>query len=166
MTMLRPLPTILACCALLAGTPLVARSPSGPAQDAMAIVQQAIEAKAVGNHAAALDAYGKAATVLAQDPAQQDGWGLLLQADLQRDMARAAFAAGTGDPCSMLDRGKGFLDRARTALAEQGDAIIGEAVDGIEQSLNDQRRRMRCTVPAPAPAAQIGQPDAALAGHY
>lgn len=162
--MLRPLPTILACCALLASGPLMAQSPQEPAQDALALLQQAIEAKGTGNHAAALDAYNKAAAVLAQDPAQQDGWGLLLQADLQRDIARAVFAARAGDPCPSVDRGKAFLDRARTALAGTGDATIGEAVDGIEQSLKDQRARMGCG--QSRPTATVGKPDAASAGHY
>lgn len=170
MTMLRPLPTILARCALLAGTPLIAGSPQDPEQAVMALVHQAIEAKATGNHAAALDAYSKAAAVLAAAPSQQDGWGLLFQADLQRDIARTAFAAGAGNPCSSLDQGKAFLDRARTALTEKGGAAMGEAVDGIEQSLKDQRARMRCAPSVPAAAvskaAEVGKPDVALVGHY
>ena len=164
MNMPRPLCAILACCALLAGTPLVAQSPKAPAQDAMALLQQAIEARATGNHAAALEAYNQAAAVMAQDPAQQDGPGLLMQADLQRDIARAAFAARAGDPCPSLDRGKAFLDRARTALAGESDAAIGEAAAGIEQSLKDQRKRMGCG--PSGPAASLGTPDAALTGHY
>lgn len=165
MTMPRRLPAILAGCALLAPAPLMAQSSTDPAQAAMELVQQAIEARGAGNHAAALDAYNKAAAVLAQDPAQQDGWGLLLQADLQRDIARASVAAGAGDPCFSLDRGKAFLDRARTALATTSDATMGEAVDGIEQSLNDQRARTR-SAPSSRPTAAAGNPDAALAGHY
>lgn len=170
MTMRSPLPTLLACCALLASAQLHPQPPKDHEQDAMALLQRATEAKASGNHAAALDAYTKAADMLAQDPAQQDGWGLLLQADLQRDLARAALAAGAGDPCSSLDRGMGFLGQARTALAGDDSATMGEAVDGIEQSLKDQREQMRCAPCGPvAPvskAADVGKPDAALVGHY
>lgn len=164
MSRLCRLPAILASCVLLAASPLLAQSPQDPAQDAMALLQQAIEAKGTGNHAAVLEAYNQAAAVMAQDPARQDGLGLLMQADLQRDIARAAFAARAGDPCLALDRGKAFLDRARTALAGESDATIGEAMAGIEQSLKDQRKRMRCG--PSGPATSLGQPDAALAGHY
>lgn len=162
--MRRPLPTILAGCALLAGASLLAQSPEGPVRDAMVFVQQATDARARGDHAAALAAYHKAAGIVADNPAQQDRWGLLLQADLQRDIARATLAARAGDPCPALDRGQALLERARLAPASENDAIFGEAADGIGQSLQDQRTRMRCT--PLTPAARIGQPDAALAGHY
>lgn len=164
MTAPRPLRAALLCGALLTAAPIRAQAPQGAAPDAMALVQQAIEAKGAGDHAAAPDAYTRAAAMLAQDPARQDRWGLLFQADLQRDIARATFAAGTADPCPALDRGKALLEHARTAPAEAGDAIFNEAADGIAKSLQEQRARMRC---APAtPAASSGKPDAALAGHY
>lgn len=166
MILLHPLPTILACCALLAGTPLLAESPQDPEQAAMALVHQAIEAKATGNHADALDAYNKAAAVLAAAPSQQDAWGLLFQADLQRKIARAAFDAGTGDGCPALDRSQAFLDRAReTHMAKDNTSTLDRGlVEEISQSVKDQRTRMRCA--SSGPVAQIGKPDAALTGHY
>lgn len=164
MIMLRPLSTILASSALLASVPLMAQSLREPSQDPLALLQQAIKARGAGNHAAALDAYNKAAAALAQDPAKQDGRGLLLQADLQREIARAIFAGRVEDPCPPLNRSKALLDRARAALAGTSDAAIGEAVDGIEQSLKDQRARMSCEQSLLTSA--IEKPDAALAGHY
>lgn len=154
----------LASSALLTSAPLLAQPLQEPTQDAMAFVQQAIEAKGTGNHAAALDAYAKAAAILAEDPAQQNGWGLLMQADLQRDIARTAHAAGVGDPCPSLDRSKVLLDRARIALTGEGKEAMVEAMVGMEQALKDEHARVGCGLLGQP--AQAGKPDAALVGHY
>ncbi|MBK6708310.1 MAG: hypothetical protein IPG54_12815 [Sphingomonadales bacterium] len=135
-----------------------------PAQDMIALLQQATEAKGSGDHVAALDAYNRAAAAATQDPAQQDGWGLLLQADLQREIARTMLVAGAGDACPALDQGKAYVEKARTTLSANSDAVAGEAVDGIERQIAAERQRLRCR--RAGPPAEIGKADAALAGHY
>lgn len=164
MTTPRRLPLILVGSALLVGARLPAQTPENTAQTAMELLEKATEAKSSGDHAGALVFYGQAAAMLSEDPAQQDGMGLLLRADLQRDMARAAHAAGVGDPCAALEKGKAYLDQTRRAFPAEHDTRSGTIVDEIGQQLHDERRRMRC--PQSGPPAEVGKPDAALAGHY
>ena len=164
MTMPRRLTLILAGSVLLAGVQLPAQAPQQQAQTAMELLEKATEAKAVGDHAGALEFYNQAAALLAEDPAGQDGLGLVVRADLQRDIARESHAAGKGDPCAVLARGRAYLDQARQAPSAEGDVNVGPIADDMEQQLESEGRRMRCV--QPGPPADMGKPDAALAGHY
>ncbi|WP_374614786.1 hypothetical protein [Sphingorhabdus sp.] len=164
MTMPRRLHIILVGSALLASAQLLAQAPEDPVQPAMELLGKAIEAKGTGDHAGALAFYNKAADLLAGDPAQQDGLGLLLRADLQRDIARASLAAGSGDPCAALDKGMAYVDQARQAWSAEHDTASGTITDEIGRQLTSERRRMRCA--QAGPPAEVGKPDASLAGHY
>ena len=164
MTMPRRLPLVFAGSALLAGVQLPAQVPHQPAQTAMEVLQKAIEAKAVGDHAGALEFYNQAAALLAEDPSAQDVMGLVVRADLQRDIARASHAAGAGDPCAALAKGKAYLDQARRIPSAEGNMTVGPIADDMEQHLEREGRRMRCV--QPGPAADMGKPDASLTGHY
>ncbi|WP_374527639.1 hypothetical protein [Novosphingobium sp.] len=155
---------ILAGSVLLASARLSAQVPQQPAQTAMELLEKATEAKAVGDHAGALVFYNQTADLLAEDPSGKDGMGLVVRADLQRDIARASNAAGTGDPCAALAKGKAYLDQARRTPSAEGDMNVGPIVDDMEQQLEREGRRMRCV--QPAPPIDIGKPDGALAGHY
>lgn len=155
---------ILASSALLASAPLPAQAPQQQAQTAMVVLEKAREAKAVGDHAGALEFYNQAAALLADDPDGQDGLGLVVRADLQRDIARASHAAGTRDPCAALAKGRAYLDQARRVPSADGDMNVGPIADDMEQQLESEGRRMRCV--QPGPPADMGKPDAALAGHY
>lgn len=154
----------LACSSLLMMTPLFAQSPQQQAQGALELLEQATSAKGAGDYAAALAAYTKAAATMAKDPVQQDGWGLLLQADLQRDIARVTASAGAADPCLALDRGDVYLDRARRVISPENDVGIAEAVDSIGQQLKYERRRLGCA--RSGATAEAGKPDEAVTGHY
>ena len=164
MTMPRRLTLILAGSVLLAGVQLPAQAPQQQAQTAMELLEKATEAKAVGDHAGALEFYNQAAALLAEDPAGQDGLGLVVRADLQRGIARASHAAGTRDPCAALAKGRAYLDQARRVPSADGDMNVGPIADDMEQQLESEGRRMRCV--QPGPPADMGKPDAALAGHY
>ena len=164
MTMPRRLPLVFAGSALLAGVQLPAQVPHQPAQTAMEVLQKAIEAKAVGDHAGALEFYNQAAALLAEDPSAQDVMGLVVRADLQRDIARASHAAGAGDPCAALAKGKAYLDQARRIPSAEGDMNVDPIADDMEQHLEREGRRMRCV--QPGPPTDMGKPDAVLTGHY
>lgn len=172
MTIRRLIGRALAGSALFAAAPVFAQSPDGPAQGVIELLEKAFEAKGSGDHAGALDAYNKAAALLADDPSQQDGLGLVLQADLQRDIARATFAAGASDPCPVLDRGMTYLEQGRMAFSGPSDVGTAEIVDDIEQQLNNELSRMGCarsgTVANSRPESgqTIGTPDASLVGNY
>ena len=155
---------ILAGSALLTSTQLPAQAPQQPAQTAMEVLQKAIEAKAVGDHAGALEFYNQAAALLAEDPSAQDVMGLVVRADLQRDIARASHAAGAGDPCAALAKGKAYLDQARRIPSAEGDMNVDPIADDMEQHLEREGRRMRCV--QPGPPTDMGKPDAVLTGHY
>lgn len=155
---------ILAGSALLASAPLPAQAPQQQAQTAMVVLEKAREAKAVGDHAGALEFYNQAAALLADDPDGQDGLGLVVRADLQRDIARESHAAGKGDPCAVLARGRAYLDQARQAPSAEGDVNVGPIADDMERQLESEGRRMRCV--RPGPPTDMGKPDAVLAGHY
>ncbi len=155
---------ILAGSALLASAPLPAQAPQQQAQTAMVVLEKAREAKAVGDHAGALEFYNQAAALLADDPAGQDGLGLVVRADLQRDIARESHAAGKGDPCALLARGRAYLDQARQVPSAEGDVNVGPIADDMERQLESEGRRMRCV--RPGPPTDMGKPDAVLAGHY
>ncbi len=155
---------ILAGSALLASAPLLAQALQQQAQTAMELLEKAIEAKAVGDHAGALEFYNQAAALLAEDPAAQDGIGFLVRADLQRDIARAAHTAGAGDPCAALAKGKAYLDQARQVPTAEGDEDVGPIAADMGQQLEREGRRMRCV--RPGPPTDLGTPDTALAGHY
>ncbi len=164
MTTPRRLPLVLAGSALLAGVQLPAQAPQQPAQTAMELLEKAIEAKSSGDHAGALVFYNRAADLLAEDPSGQDGMGLLVRADLQRDIARASHAAGISDPCAALAKGKAYLDQARRMPSAEGGVNVGPIADEMRQQLEHEGRRMRCV--QPGPPTDMGTPDAALAGHY
>jgi hypothetical protein len=164
MTMPRCLPLILAGSALLASAQLPAQAPQQPTQTAMELLEKATEAKAVGDHAGALEFYNRAAALLAEDAAAQDGIGFVVRADLQRDIARASHAAGTGDPCAALAKGKAYLDQARQVSSAEGDVNIGPIAGDMGQQLESEGRRMRCV--QPGPPTDMGKPDASLTGHY
>ena len=162
--MLRRLPLVFAASALLAGVQLPAQVPHQPAQTAMELLEKAIEAKRSGDHAGALVFYNRAADLLAEDPSGQDGLGLVVRADLQRDIARASHTAGISDPCAALAKGRAYLDQARRIPSALGDMNVDPIADDMEQHLEHEGRRMRCV--QPGPPTDMGTPDAALAGHY
>lgn len=150
--------------ALLASAQLPAQPPQQQSQTAMELLERAIEAKAVGDHVGALEFYNRAAALLAEDPAAQDGLGLVVRADLQRDIARASHAAGKGNPCAALAKGRAYLDQARRVRSTDGDMNVGPIADDLGQQLEREGRRMHCA--QPGPPTDMGKPDAALAGHY
>lgn len=164
MTMQRHLTLILAGSAFLAGVQLPAQAPQQPTQTAMELLEKATEAKSLGDHAGALEFYNRAAALLAEDPAAQDGIGFVVRADLQRDIAHASHAAGTGDPCAALAKGKAYLNQARRVTSAEGDVNVGPIAADMEQQLESEGRRMRCV--QPGPPTDIGKPDASLTGHY
>lgn len=160
MTMRPHLVHAAACSALLALAPVRAQ----PVQDFAEAVEEVSRTAAEGDKAGHLAAYRKLAALLAADPEQQNVLGLTIQADMQRDIARAAFAIGSEDACAALDQGSAYLSQAE-AILERGEEAGGpQLLKMLEGQLGKERRRMRC-VPS-GPPADVGTPDASLAGHY
>jgi hypothetical protein len=158
--MRRYLASVIACSACLALVPVAAQ----PAQSASDVVEEVERTAASGDKVGQLAAYQKLAAFLANDPNQQNVLGLIIQADLQRDIARAAFAISSEDACSALELGTAYLDQARAIQARGTETDEPEAIDDMESKLSKERRRMRCA--HSGPRAEVGTPDASLAGHY
>lgn len=158
--MLRYLAHMLACSAFLA----VAQTKAQPQQKIAEVVEEVSRTAAAGDGPAHLAAYRKLAALLAKDPTNQNMLGLLIQADMQRDIARVAHATGAEDPCPTLDQGMAYIDQARAILAQGKEEGETEALDDTERQLSAERRRMRCI--QSGPPAEIGTPDASLFGHY
>lgn len=158
--MRRHLVHAVACSALFAAAPLGAE----PVQSFAEVVEEVSQTAAAGDKIGHLAAYRKLAALLAADPEQQNVLGLTIQADMQRDIARAAFAIGSEHACAALDQGSAYLSQAE-AILERGEEAGGpQLLKVLEGQLGKERRRMRC-VPS-GPPADVGTPDASLAGHY
>lgn len=158
--MRRYLANVVACLACLAVVPVGAQ----PVQSAADLVQEVSRTAAAGDKVGHLAAYRKLAAFLAKDPDQQNVLGLIIQADMQRDIARAAFAIDGEDACSALDQGTAYLEQARTIQARGDETDEPEAIDDMERALSRERRRMRC-VPS-GPRTEVGAPDASLTGDH
>jgi hypothetical protein len=128
------------------------------------VVEEVSQTAAAGDKVGHLAAYRKLAALLAADPAHQDVLGLFVQADMQRDIARAAFDIGSDEACPALDQGNAYLSKARAVLARAEEAGAPEALDGLEREFARERRGMGC--PPSGSPADVGTPDASLAGHY
>lgn len=158
--MRRHLVHAVACSALFAAAPLGAE----PVQSFAEVVEEVSQTAAAGDKIGHLAAYRKLAALLAADPEQQNVLGLTIQADMQRDIARAAFAIGSEHACAALDQGSAYLSQAE-AILERGEEAGGpQLLKVLEGQLGKERSRMRC-VPS-GPPADVGTPDASLAGHY
>lgn len=149
-----------ACSALFALSPLGAE----PVQSFVEVVEEVSRTAAEGDEIGHLAAYRKLAALLAANPAHQNVLGLFVQADMQRDIARAAFDIGSGEACTALTQGNAYLSKARAILVRPQEAGAPEALDGLARELDDERRRMGCI--QSGPPADVGTPDASLAGHY
>lgn len=160
MTVRAHLVHIAACSALFAPAPLGAE----PVQSLAEVVEEVSQTAAAGDKIGHLAAYRKLAALLAADPAQQNALGLFVQADMQREIARAAFDIGSGEACTALNQGNAYLSKALAILARAQEAGAPEALDGLARELDDERRRMGCI--QSGPPADVGTPDASLAGHY
>ena len=150
----------LACSALLGATSISAQ----PEQSMAKLVDELSSTAAAGDERGKLAAYRKMAKLLAEDSSNQNLHGLFIQADLQRDIARAVYSIGADDPCNALDQGMIYLGQARAILPKGEKTGETEALDDIEQRFTAERRRMRCS--PLASSADLGKPDAALVGHY
>lgn len=156
---------IVAGAVVLASAPLMASPESAQETDSRrtisALLDRATEARLAGNHRDALAAYQQAAAALNDDPAAQDALGLLVRADLQRDIARMMSSTGSGDPCAALSAGSAYLELAGEKAAEPG---TGDMLDTVKQQIEADRRRTGCT--PSAPSVDNGRADATLVGHY
>lgn len=160
MTLRRYLANVVACSACLTVAPVGAQS----VQSAADVVQEVSRTAAAGDKVGHLAAYRKLAAFLTKDPHQQNVLGLIIQADMQREIARAAFAIDGEDACSVLDQGTAYLEQARAIQARGDETDEPEAIDDMERQLSRERRQMRC-VPS-GPRTEVGSPDPSLTGHY
>ncbi len=148
------------CSALFAAAPLGAE----PVQSFAEVVEEVSQTAAAGDKIGHLAAYRKLAALMASNPAHQNVLGLFVQADMQRDIARAAFDVGSDEACPALDQGNAYLNKARSILDGAEEAGAPEALEGLERGLDEERRRMGCI--QSGPPTEVGTPDASLAGHY
>lgn len=146
----------VACSALLALAPV----PAQAVQDQTEAVKEVARTAAAGDKVGHLTAYRNLEAAVAADPEQQNMVGLIVQTDLQRNIARAAFAIGSEDACAALDQGGAYLGKARAIIDRGEEAVDPELLHILEGQLARDHRRMRC-----APA-DVSTPDASLAGHY
>lgn len=156
----RHLVNLLASSGLLAAAPISAQPEQGMAE----VVQEVSTTAAAGDHSGKLAAYRKIAKLLAADPSNQNQLGLLIQADVQRDIARAVYDVGNADPCPSLDQGIAYLEQARAIIARDEEASETEVLDDMERQFTIDQRRMRCS--QPGLPNEVGAPDASLIGHY
>ncbi len=158
---MRPLlvPAVV-CSALFALAPLGAE----PVQSFAEVVEEVSRTAAEGDKIGHLAAYRKLAALLAANPAHQNVLGLFVQADMQRDIAQAAFDIGSDEACPALDQGSAYLGKAQSILTRAEEAGAPEALEGLEREIYEERRRIGCT--PSGPPADVGTPDASLAGHY
>lgn len=156
----RHLAVAFACAVLVAAAPISGQ----PEQSTAELIDEMSNAAAKGDEQGKLAAYRKMAKLLAADPSNQNLQGLFIQADLQRDIARAVYSIGADDPCPALDQGEGYLGQARATLSPDQKNEETEALDDMKQRFASERRRMSCN--QAVSSTEIGKPDTALVGHY
>lgn len=156
----RHLAFAFSCSALVAAAPISAQ----PVQSMAELIDEMSNAAAKGDELGKLTTYKKMAKALAADPSYETLQRLIMQADLQRDIARAVHVLGAADPCPALEQGVTYLDQARAMLSPDKKNEEAEALDDLEQRFASDSRRMRCS--QPMPPVEVGKPDTALVGHY